>query len=131
VLTQRSPLVFYFAGGYSGWGHAKSNGPMVRGWRTPRDPPQRSTDCTGRCLGQGPAEEILFDWFRSGRLVVEEAAESRYRARGSCPCIQQAAWRRLLRPSFPSRLWTCDLVVASPIMSRFDISLLLIPSLMS
>src|SRR4051794_20685319 len=52
-----------------------------------------------------------------------ERMKSRYRARGSCLCIQQAAWRRLLRPSFPSRLWTCDLVVATPIMSRFDISL--------
>lgn len=40
-------------------------------WRTPRDPPQRSTDCTGRCLGQTPSAGILFDWFRSGRLVGE------------------------------------------------------------
>jgi hypothetical protein len=31
---------------------------------------QRSTDCTGRCLGPAPGGGI-FDWFRSGRLVGE------------------------------------------------------------
>ena len=29
-------------------------GTLPRSWRTPLDPPQRSTDCTGRCLGQAP-----------------------------------------------------------------------------
>ena len=44
---------------------------VKRRTRGTRDPPQRSTDRTGRCLSQAAGEEILFDWRRSGRLVRE------------------------------------------------------------
>src|SRR6476620_11470585 len=48
-------------------------GTLQRGWRTPREPPQRSTDRPGRCLGQAsgrgnPIGLALGGWF--GELSV-------------------------------------------------------------
>ena len=40
-------------------------------WRTPRDPPKEALTALADVLAKRPAEEILFDWFRSGRLVGE------------------------------------------------------------
>ena len=44
---------------------------MVPGWRTPGDPPQRSTDRTGRCLSQAASGGNPIRLVRSGRLVGE------------------------------------------------------------
>jgi len=44
---------------------------MVRGWRTPRAPLKEALTALADVLAKGPAQEILFDWFRSGRLVGE------------------------------------------------------------
>ena len=43
---------------------------LVRGWRTPRDLKEALT-VLADVLAKRPAEEILFEWFRSGRLVGE------------------------------------------------------------
>jgi len=51
--------------------HRISPSTVKRRTRGTQDPPQRSTDRTGRCLSQAAGEEILFDWRRSGRLVGE------------------------------------------------------------
>jgi hypothetical protein len=57
VLTQRSPLMRILRA---------ADG---RGWRTPRDPLKEALTALADVLAKRPAQEILFDWFRSGRLV--------------------------------------------------------------
>jgi hypothetical protein len=44
---------------------------LPRGWRMPRDPLKEALTALADVLAKLPAEEILFDWFRSGRLVGE------------------------------------------------------------
>jgi hypothetical protein len=65
-----SPLVRYFAGGYSD-GRAKSTGRwfVVGGRRV--TPLKEALTALADVLAKRPAQEILFDWFRSGRLVGE------------------------------------------------------------
>src|SRR3954451_8132011 len=50
---------------------ASEYSPDPRGWRTPRDPLKEALTALADALAKRPAEEILFDWFRSGRLVGE------------------------------------------------------------
>jgi hypothetical protein len=71
VLTQRGPLVGYFAGGYPMMGRAKSPGRwfVVGGRRV--TPLKEALTALADVLAKCPAEEILFEWFRSGRLVGE------------------------------------------------------------
>lgn len=60
----------YFAGGYSD-GRAKSTGRwfVVGGRRV--TPLKEALTALADVLAKRPAQEILFDWFRSGRLVGE------------------------------------------------------------
>jgi hypothetical protein len=62
--------VRYFAGGYSD-GRAKSTGRwfVVGGRRV--TPLKEALTALADVLAKRPAEEILFEWFRSGRLVGE------------------------------------------------------------
>jgi hypothetical protein len=69
VLTQRSPLVCYFASGYPDGGALNLTGRwfVVGGRRV--TPLKEALTALADILAKRPAQEILFDWFRSGRLV--------------------------------------------------------------